>query len=97
MLRGDFRHLHQFGKYYTACVTRVISAWQLQIFNRKAVLQTRGVAFESHGHLTVRECLRKDAIELHYGKCRLQSFGSWPILGTESLDISASAAFILTI
>lgn len=58
------------------------------------MLQTGSVALESPGHLPVREGLKK---ELHYGKCRIQSFGAWPIRDTKSRDISASAAFLLTI
>lgn len=43
------------------------------MFNRKPALQTR-VKFERCGHSGVREGQTKDAMELHYGKCKTQHF-----------------------
>ncbi len=46
--------------------------------------------------------LMKETTELNYGKCSIQYFGAWPILGTNVgfwtiLDISASAVSFRTI
>ncbi len=54
---------------YTVC-----KDWEA--LNRKPALQTGGVEFERLGQVEDREVLVKDAIELHYGKCRIQCFWS---------------------
>ncbi len=45
-------------------------AWAKQ----KAALQTWSMEFQRRGHLSGRKCLTKDAIEVHYGKCRIHCF-----------------------
>ncbi len=57
-----------------------LMTWRLQIYNKKVYAFTR------------QGGLKEDAIVLHYGKCKIQHFGSHLILGTISQDSSASAA-----
>lgn len=47
------------------------------IFNRKSVLQTGGVSFWRNGRLEGREGIIKEAVDLQYGKCRIQDFWSF--------------------
>ncbi len=45
-------------------------------FNRKTVLQTERVGIGKSGHLVGRGGLMEYAVQLHYGKCRIQGFWS---------------------
>lgn len=52
---------------------------------------------ERYGNLPGREGIITNATELHYGNCIVPVLLELDLLGTESQDISASSASILTI
>ncbi len=58
------------------------------IFNRKIGSKTQGEESEICWHLPGGDGPTKDAIRLHYGKCRIQGFWAWPILGSKCLNIA---------
>lgn len=53
---------------------------EINIFNRKSASKTGGVEFKISGHLGDMLGLMKNAIELHYRKCKIQHFWSLTVL-----------------
>lgn len=50
-------------------------AWRPLIYNRKVHLKNGAVEFEKNGYLPGKQGLiKKDAINMHSGKCRIQYF-----------------------
>lgn len=54
--------------------------FETKLFIKKPVSQIGCVESERHGHGSGWEVLTKDTRELHYGKCRIPSFGARCIL-----------------
>lgn len=97
----------EFSKVWEEMMLSGLSWLKRKINNRKYVLQTWSTEFEKCLCLPGRQSVMKDAVKLHYGKCREKCFWEWPIfrnlqsgvvyLSCFQFDYSMSCEFIATL